>query len=91
MAFLGVLRRRPIHPYEVTRFMRRRPGSRKLELSPGSISAPPSSPVSARAVFGTFLITALCAAALFIAPARTARRSPSPAGAGTPLGAEAGM
>jgi AAHS family benzoate transporter-like MFS transporter len=45
-----------------------------------------------RAVFGTFLITALCAAALFVALALTARASLSTwsSGAGHALGAEAG-
>jgi DNA-binding PadR family transcriptional regulator len=37
MAILGFLCHRPMHPYEVTRVLRRQPGNRNLELSPGSI------------------------------------------------------
>ena len=37
MVILEVLSHRPMHPYEATRVLRRRPGNRKLELSPGTI------------------------------------------------------
>jgi DNA-binding PadR family transcriptional regulator len=37
MVILELLSHRPMHPYEATQVARRRPGNRKVKLSPGSI------------------------------------------------------